>query len=356
MVSFTWFVTGMVAAAAGSGSPDKVDFVTQIRPIFESRCIECHGERVKKGGLRLDRRSQVFHAGGPDKWAIRPGDPAGSAVFERISLPADDLDIMPAEGDPLTPAQIDLIRRWIEEGAEWPEDAPEQGKEDARVVIPPLTTAEQAAEAAAIERLRQRGVLAQRIASDTSALYVNFSLLGKELTGDDLTLLAGLEPTLAWLNLGRTPVKDEWLSHLPRFRQLRRIHLQQSGVTDEGLRHLAPLEELRYLNLYGTNVTDAGLAHLRKLAKLRNLYLWRTGVTEEDVSALQAVLPELRIDTGRGTLVTPVETAAESAQRELTCCEKAKAAGKECDHPCCIEAAKKGEVCLKCNPKGAPGP
>ena len=43
-------------------------------------------------------------------------------------------------------------------------------------------------------------------------------------------------------------------------------------------------------------------------------------------------------------LVTP-------AFAEQTCCEKAKAAGKECAHPCCVKAVKDGKVCEKCNPK-----
>jgi hypothetical protein len=36
-----------------------------------------------------------------------------------------------------------------------------------------------------------------------------------------------------------------------------------------------------------------------------------------------------------------------------TCCDKAKAAGKECEHKCCVEAKKEKEVCEKCNPKKA---
>jgi hypothetical protein len=36
---------------------------------------------------------------------------------------------------------------------------------------------------------------------------------------------------------------------------------------------------------------------------------------------------------------------------EQTCCEKAKAAGKECDHKCCVKAKKEGKTCEKCNPK-----
>ena len=37
--------------------------------------------------------------------------------------------------------------------------------------------------------------------------------------------------------------------------------------------------------------------------------------------------------------------------RAETCCEKAKAAGKECKHKCCVEAKKDGKTCEKCNPK-----
>ena len=40
-----------------------------------------------------------------------------------------------------------------------------------------------------------------------------------------------------------------------------------------------------------------------------------------------------------------------SVARAETCCEKAKAAGKECAHKCCVKAAKEGKTCEKCNPK-----
>jgi hypothetical protein len=39
-----------------------------------------------------------------------------------------------------------------------------------------------------------------------------------------------------------------------------------------------------------------------------------------------------------------------SIARAETCCEKAKAAGKECEHKCCVKAAKEGKTCEKCNP------
>ena len=46
-----------------------------------------------------------------------------------------------------------------------------------------------------------------------------------------------------------------------------------------------------------------------------------------------------------------VATASYAKEAKLTCCEKAKAAGKECTHACCVKAAKEGKLCEKCNPK-----
>ena len=50
-------------------------------------------------------------------------------------------------------------------------------------------------------------------------------------------------------------------------------------------------------------------------------------------------------------LLTSPAFAAAADKGEKTCCEKAKDAGKDCSHPCCVTAKKDGKVCEKCNPK-----
>lgn len=96
----------------------EVEFTADVLPLFEARCFECHGPRKQKGKLRLDVGADLF-AGDRSRWAIVPGDADASPVFERISLPAWDPDRMPAEGDALSPEQIDLVKRWIDGGALW---------------------------------------------------------------------------------------------------------------------------------------------------------------------------------------------------------------------------------------------
>jgi hypothetical protein len=105
------------AGASSTGAP--VDFVRDIQPILEQRCIECHGATRARGSLRLDVRASVFRGGmtGP---SVIPGDSEHSVLLRRI-LGLDGEDRMPLDEDPLPDAQVALIKRWIDEGAPWPE-------------------------------------------------------------------------------------------------------------------------------------------------------------------------------------------------------------------------------------------
>lgn len=108
-------------AAEAADEPDAAveDYVTRIRPIFQARCYECHGTGPRiRGGLNLNDMADVF-AGDPADWVIRPGDAAASLLYQRITLPPDHDDIMPAKGEPLSAEQIAAIGEWIDEGAAW---------------------------------------------------------------------------------------------------------------------------------------------------------------------------------------------------------------------------------------------
>ena len=87
-------------------------------PIFAASCFKCHGPERARGRLRLDAREFVFSG---DNQVIVPGSAKDSELFQRVILPAGDEDVMPEKGDHLSPAQIDVLRRWIDEGAAWPE-------------------------------------------------------------------------------------------------------------------------------------------------------------------------------------------------------------------------------------------
>ncbi|HEY0983017.1 c-type cytochrome domain-containing protein, partial [Schlesneria sp.] len=112
-------VNAFVAVASVAGAQE-VDYLKEIQPILKQRCWSCHGALQQQVQLRLDTRQSMVKGGdtGP---AIVPGHPEQSLLIERISSP-DPAMRMPTEGAPLSAAQIDLIRRWIEQGATAPAD------------------------------------------------------------------------------------------------------------------------------------------------------------------------------------------------------------------------------------------
>ncbi|HVR74870.1 MAG TPA: PSD1 and planctomycete cytochrome C domain-containing protein [Planctomycetota bacterium] len=99
----------------------RVDFNRDVRPILSDKCYTCHGpdEGERKAKLRLDGKEGMFAArtsGAP----VVPGESAKSLVHARITARSPDDRMPPPEsGKTLTDDQIDVIRRWINQGAEW---------------------------------------------------------------------------------------------------------------------------------------------------------------------------------------------------------------------------------------------
>src|SRR3954466_2937248 len=101
------------------GAP--VDFNRDIQPILSDNCYHCHGpdEKARKAKLRLDTKEGAFRVK-DGKAVITPGDAKGSELVRRI-LTDDPDDLMPPPDSnrKLTPQQIDLLKRWVAEGAKW---------------------------------------------------------------------------------------------------------------------------------------------------------------------------------------------------------------------------------------------
>ena len=103
------------AGAASAQAPAKVDFATDVKPILQENCVECHGPAKQRAGMRLDRRSSVIM----NSRRVVPGNSANSMVYHRIS---DALfgHPMPPDGA-LKADQVATIKAWIDQGAEWPD-------------------------------------------------------------------------------------------------------------------------------------------------------------------------------------------------------------------------------------------
>ncbi len=116
-----WFVLASFGCAAWVCAADAVvDYTRDVKPILAKHCQACHGVKDQQSGLRLDA-AQLLRRGGDRGPAITPGNSGQSLLIEAITG-AGDAPKMPVEGDPLSKREIDVIRRWIDQGAKSPKD------------------------------------------------------------------------------------------------------------------------------------------------------------------------------------------------------------------------------------------
>ena len=114
------FITALsVVAENGSAQPaGKIDYQRDVQPIFQAHCISCHGPELQMNGLRLDRRADALRGG--TQTDIGPGNADGSRLYHRLVGTNFGQQMPP--GRPLGEGEIEIIKRWIDEGAEWPDE------------------------------------------------------------------------------------------------------------------------------------------------------------------------------------------------------------------------------------------
>ena len=108
-------------ACAASGPSGTVNYTRDVRPILSDNCYQCHGpdEKARKAKLRLDTREGAFRVK-DDKTVVIPGKSAESELIRRVTnTDPDEVMPPPKSNRKLTPAQIELLKRWVDQGAKW---------------------------------------------------------------------------------------------------------------------------------------------------------------------------------------------------------------------------------------------
>lgn len=181
-------VLPLVSAFSVGLARGEVDFSREIRPILSENCFFCHGpdEKKREAGLRLDDETAA-KADNDGVTAVVPGSPEKSALLDRITTTDPD-EVMPPPKlhKTVTPAQVALIRQWIQEGAKWGKHW--SYEKVAKPAAPAPGPGENVIDAFLHARLKQEG-LAFAKEADAATLVRRVAL--------DLT---GLPPTLEELN------------------------------------------------------------------------------------------------------------------------------------------------------------
>jgi hypothetical protein len=120
-MSVIFLALGLVAAVPQDVTPKPVDFERDIRPMLSDACYVCHGPDASKreSKLRLDTREGAFIEIEGVRMIV-PGKPEKSELYRRLTTRDSDDHMPPAKAKrKITPAQIAVVKRWIEEGAPW---------------------------------------------------------------------------------------------------------------------------------------------------------------------------------------------------------------------------------------------
>ncbi|WP_345734492.1 PSD1 and planctomycete cytochrome C domain-containing protein [Prosthecobacter algae] len=208
-------------ASAAPAAAAPVDFA-QVQALLESKCLECHNPDKVKGKLLMNT-AEAMIKGGSSGTSLVPGKPDESELLKRVVLPADHDDIMPPKGGPLAANEIDLLKRWIAEGAHWPQGltlrakSPEEIKALAELnaKLPSMTKLEIFPDKFALETKRDfhQVVVMATFADATTRDVTKFSNLRvadakvASLTGDVLQPVADAGSTELLATLGSTTVK-----------------------------------------------------------------------------------------------------------------------------------------------------
>ena len=118
----SWAAILFVTLAGLLQADEPIDYARQVKPLLAGRCFACHGALKQEGSLRLDTAA-AMRTGGDTGAAITPGQSTVSLLIQRV-IDKDDAARMPPHevGTALTPKEVSLLTRWIDEGAPSPAD------------------------------------------------------------------------------------------------------------------------------------------------------------------------------------------------------------------------------------------
>ena len=139
-LAVTLVVIGSFSLAADKLPPPadrKIDFVKDVRPLLEKHCWKCHAAEKQESGLRLDSHEALLK-GGDLGQVIAAGDSERSKLILLVSG-TDPQTVMPPDGPQLKPEEVGILRAWIDQGCDWPDDdSPKQTEKKAHWAYQPI--------------------------------------------------------------------------------------------------------------------------------------------------------------------------------------------------------------------------
>jgi len=299
-------------------------YLDVVQPLLTRRCGGCHNSDKLESGLNLTSYDSTLK-GGDSGRVIAVGKSDSSELYRRIGLAHDDEEFMPAEGKtPLTDAQVEILRWWIDAGAPHgvtvaqvtlepavePLFAAELGLGGAAAPVGAASALPATADPALVERLYAAGFLVRQVSQTDAHLIASVYSPGARLAAQNMAVLLTAADQIVELNLQDAGLDDGELADIGRFTQLTRLRLSHNDLTDRTVAALTSMPRLERLNLYANpGVTDASVEALAKLPALERLDVWQTSISEAGLARLRELAPGVELQ-GAATSLTDASPAA----------------------------------------------
>ncbi len=287
---------------------DAIVFNDIVKPIFESKCISCHGPNSQKGGLNLVDSLSIVK-GGKSGHLYVSGDPVNSLLLKRFHLPTDDKKHMPPISKPqLSNDEIALLTAWIKNGAKYAVKVADLPAKDSLRIL----AAKYLSTSIAIENIQYDFSAASE--STIKSLNNNYRVLEQQGIGSpaiavlfygrskyepkSLSELSKINEQIVSLSLSHMPVKDNEISTINDFDNLEKLNLNYTDITNDGISELKNLEKIKEISLSGTAITINAVQHLATFPSLQKIILWDTKIDTNQIASLQKKYKNIVFQTG----------------------------------------------------------
>lgn len=284
---------------------EAVVYTHMVKPIFQSKCMGCHNSSKAKGDLVMETKDLLLKGGKNGK--LWDSTAAGyGLLLNRLHLPMDNKKHMPPAGKPqLEEQEMEILSLWIKSGADFTTRVAELPDSTplrliANAIFNTIETDNYtfaAADEKKVEALNSNYRVVSPLAQESPALSVSF--FGAQFyKPEQLKELLEVKTQVVNLNMDKMPVKDEELTTISQFSNLRKLNLSFTSITGSNVEQLKKLNDLRQISFSGTGVTKESLLSLASLKHLSHLYVWNTKLTEPDIASVKETLKNVIIETG----------------------------------------------------------
>jgi hypothetical protein len=273
------------------------DYEQVIAPILKDHCEKCHGEKKVKGKLRLDSLPAILK-GGHDGPGVVWGDLSKSHVIQRVILdPKDDEAMPPKDETPLSEAQLQALKLWVNQQP-IPAALAEACRPRATTTAPAPTFQKNAVSAVAVEKVAdQLGIAITPLSTlEAKGWRVAAHTLGVKFGTEQLKQLTPILPEVAELDLALTHLDDQASEILALGQRVQFLMLADTQVGDRTAQ--MAVEKMPFLqraSFVNTNLTDQGLLALAQAPQLQALYVAGTKVTTEGLKSFRQRQPRCRL-------------------------------------------------------------